>query len=34
MKRITKYMRKRPHSYKKMRVKGYTKAGKRKGKAK
>ena len=34
MKTIRKYMRKKPHSRKKMRVKGYTKAGKRKAPAK
>ena len=34
MKRITGYMRKKPHSRKKMRVEGYSKAGKRKNKAK
>ncbi len=34
MKRIKHYMRKKPHSRKKMRVSGYTKAGKRKNPAK
>ena len=34
MKRITSYMKKKPHSRKKMRVKGYMKPGKRKEKAK
>jgi len=34
MKTITTYMRKKPHSRKKMRVKGYQKAGKRKAPAK
>ncbi len=34
MKRITGYMKKKPHSSKKMKVKGYTKAGKRKAPAK
>lgn len=34
MKKITNYMRKKPHSRKKMRVSGYTKAGKRKAPAK
>jgi len=34
MKRIKNYMRKKPHSRKKMRVSGYTKAGKRKAPAK
>jgi len=31
MKRIGSYMRKKPHSRKKMRVGGYNKPGKRKG---
>ncbi len=34
MKKIMKYIRKMPHSYKKHRIKGYTKAGKRKAAAK
>jgi len=34
MKVIKHYMRKKPHSRKKMKVKGYTKAGKRKAPAK
>lgn len=34
MKRITHYTRKKPHSRKRMRISGYMKAGKRKGKAK
>ena len=34
MKTIKHYMRKKPHSRKRMRVSGYTKAGKRKAKAK
>ena len=34
MKTIKHYMRKKPHSRKKMMVKGYRKAGKRKAKAK
>jgi hypothetical protein len=34
MKKITTYMRKKPHSRKKMKVAGYTKAGKRKAPAK
>ncbi len=34
MKNIKGYMRKKPHSYKKMKVGGYSKAGKRKAPAK
>lgn len=34
MKRINSYYRKKPHSRKRIKVKGYTKRGKRKNKAK